>query len=160
MSSFTLAGQYGSRRLVSRVRSLERIQIMLSAIRANVEYGAPPVQSLMETLCARENLAILRFLPACRELCLRGMPFPAAWRKALDNRNVTAPLKPEDIGLLKSFGESLGTTDSNGLIGNCRLHQALFNDNLNAARQADAKYGKLFPVMGFLTGLAAVIIAV
>lgn len=126
----------------------------------HLKFSAAPVDSLLETLCGRSELSQLKFIIACRELYLNGQPFPEAWKSACENRLNTGALKPEDVSLLLSFGEVIGTTDLNGQVSSCELHGKLLEEKLISARAAKEKYGRLYATMGILTGLVLSILVI
>ncbi|HZJ78834.1 MAG TPA: stage III sporulation protein AB [Clostridia bacterium] len=149
-----MIGQYMRHGIEQRVKELERIKIMLEILCAQLEYSQAPISSLLDSLCSRSELKKLSFLDDCRTMCLSGETFPVAWHTGLKRRGGLNNLKVDDISLLLSLGDFLGTTDTTGQIKNLRLHQALLSTKLDKARHDSEKYGKACSSIGILAGIA------
>ncbi len=125
---------------------------MLQDIRAQLEYLSPPVADILECLCRRESLRRLTFLQDCRTSMQNGLNFPDAWQAALSGRQ--EELRGEDCEKLLAFGAGFGTTDLSGQLAGCALCSEMLGEQLTHAREAFRTYGKLYPMLGMLTGIA------
>ena len=74
-------GALVSRGMLLRVRELERSLQMLASLRAQLQFSRPPLERMMEEVCAGECPA---FLPGCLTRMRFGIAFPEAWRGALE----------------------------------------------------------------------------
>lgn len=153
------AGSYAANALNLRVNRLEKICIMFSVIRTQLECCCCPLEPLLDILTSSEELADLKFLSECRDM-LSSEPFPQAWNKALRDRANTAGLNTSDVERLVSFGGVLGTTALDGQITNCDMYSADFSLRLSGARERCARYSKLLPPLGALLGAVVVIAAI
>ncbi|MCL2508034.1 MAG: stage III sporulation protein AB [Oscillospiraceae bacterium] len=150
-----LTGLRYSRMLSQRVRTLEKILVMIGVMRARLEYFREPVGGLIDALCQREELSPLTFLPVCREMCGQGMTFFDAWSGAVGRRALSPPLFSGDIDLLRSLGSALGATDIAGQLGHFEIHEKMFLEKLADARERESRYGKLYISLGVSAGVAA-----
>ena len=155
-----LLGQYFSKSLVMRVRQLEAICVMLSVVRARLQYSCCPVDDLIEELDSREDLLILKFIRPCAIACRESVDFPVAWRAALSDKRNIGDLKSNDIESLISFGETLGTTAIEGQLDGCDLYKSIIKESLVAARKTMEKYSSLLPVLGALVGMGASVVII
>lgn len=133
---------------------------MLELIGAEIKYCAIPVEELIRNLSSRSELKELKFIKSCCEYCESGTPFPLAFKKALENRENTGDLLQEDISLLISFGNQLGTTDAQGQISICEYHKELIRQNLKAANENKNKQAKLYSNLGLIVGIAVAIVLI
>lgn len=153
-AAFTMLGRYCEGRAQLRCRSVECIVVMLSTIRARLEFTCLPVAQLMETLCADARFASLPFIAQCDSDFARGKAFSQAWENAVRSSGGSCALKENDISLLCEFGAGIGTTDLSGQIGVCELYGGLFSDLLKRCTEAKSKRSGMLTQLGLLGGIA------
>ncbi|MDR1410286.1 MAG: hypothetical protein LBJ12_08550 [Oscillospiraceae bacterium] len=151
--SAALLGRYWVSRLRAREDILGMLVIMISRLQTELEYAAPPLESLLETLCAASEQA---FLADCRTRLADGASFPEAWRAATEHG--TPQLNKSDRAKLIAFGQGLGTTDLAGQSRACKLYSALFTEAQDSARREREKYGAYLPRLSLLLGLCAAVL--
>lgn len=149
-----MLGRYAERKAQRRCRSVECIVVMLSTIRARLEFTCLPVAGLIETLCADARFACLTFIAQCGESFADGMAFSQAWASAVRGSGGDCALKESDINLLCEFGAGIGTTDLSGQIGVCELYSGLFSDLLKQCTAAKSRHSGMLTQLGLLGGIA------
>jgi stage III sporulation protein AB len=129
---------------------------MLNRMQTELEYSAPPLEGLLECLCATELGAASSLVRVCRERLAVCGDFPSAWREAVKR---TAPrLNAEDRASLLAFGQGLGTTDLNGQRRGLALYLRLFDEARTRARSEREKYGAYLPRLSLLLGLCGAVL--
>lgn len=141
-----------------RVKKIEKILLLLSQIKTEIEFTAASVEEIFNSLSSSGSYSSLPFVDICRKKMHSGEDFETAWSGALSRNENTYSLKKEDVSLLCSFGAALGTTDSAGQIRNCEMHEKLFRERLDSAEAEREKLAKPAKITGALAGAAAVII--
>ena len=154
--STALFGQYWVSRLRAREDELGALVVLVSRLQTELEYAAPPLESLLDTLCTQGNGEPLPFLADCRARLTAETSFPDAWREAVE-RN-TPGLNKNDRAKLLAFGQGLGTTDLAGQSRACKLYSELFSEAQSAATSEREKYGAYLPKLSLLLGLCGAIL--
>ena len=144
--------------LSTRVKLLEKIQLMLSITENEIRFFCRPSDELVSLLSSKSELAELKFIQSCNKLMGQGEDFRSAWSKSLDDNSKIRFLKKDDISVLRSFGEMFGTTDCAGQLSNCQVHIQLTEDKLNDARADRDRYASLSCSMGMISGIGLIII--
>ncbi len=152
------AGYLYSKKLEVRVKKLEKILLLLSQIKTEIEFTAASIEEIFNSLSASREYSPLPFIDSCRKKLSDGEDFSSAWSNSLNNADSIYALKKDDIGLLCSFGSALGKTDSAGQIRNCEMHEILFRERLNSALAESARLSKPAKITGVLAGAAVLII--
>ncbi len=134
--STTLYGAVRARALSVRVRKLERVKMVITA------------------LCEEIRLTRAELPDALRRIG-RGEEYieNGAWRG-------TDGLKAEDLRLLDSFLCSLGKTDVEGQVNNAKLHITALDEKLTDAKEEKRKLSRLYVSLGFLCGMFAVVLVI
>lgn len=155
MILFTLTGNYFTRRDSERVKIIEEILLMIQIISSEIRYSKTALNVIVHKLSENRGLARLEFLSRCRKM-LESEAFPQSWKTSVEKSQVNY----EERVLLLSFGAGLGTSDVEGQLSNCELHKALFENNLQNAREQSNRFGKLYTSLGVLGGILAALIIV
>lgn len=150
-----LSGRYIAVRLSRRVRILEKIILMFGTIETEIGYLSRPTEDLIKRLADKDELAELDFLPVCLSLCENGESINEAWVKSLMRSD---KITGEDSCILYSFGETLGRSDVDGQLANCRYHSELAQGRLREAREKRERYASLACGLGMLSGIGIFII--
>ena len=148
-----LTGAFLTRAMQVRVRELECILQMLTALRTQMQFSRAPLEAMLTQVCAQERHP--QFLPHCLAQMQAGTPFPVAWKHAAQQ---AAGVKDEDRQLLFSVGELLGSTDASGQREGLQLHEELAAQLLETARAKKESHGKTYFSLGVLSGLTLVIL--
>ena len=134
-----------------RVRILQSLLLMLSILQGRLRYLCPPVDPLLESLCASASLRPLSFLPACLCALRGGTPFAKAWSDAI-RHDVILRSMPETAALLCSLGATLGAVDVQGQLDYCAQIASQLESQLRVSEQQLARNARLFPPLGLLLG--------
>lgn len=150
-----MAGQYTAHRLNDRVTILEKILLMFGMVENEINYLNRPTSEIIKTLCEKDELRRLDFLPICLSAFESGENISEAWAQAISRCSC---VDGEDVCILYSFGESLGRSDSDGQIASCRYHEQIVSERLAEARERRKRYASLACGLGMLSGIGAFII--
>jgi stage III sporulation protein AB len=154
--SAALFGRYWVSRLRAREDELGALVVLISRLKTELEYSAPPLESLLEALCLPGDRASPRFIADCRDRLAMGTVFPEAWREAVGH--TTPRLKEADRAKLLAFGRGLGTTDIPGQSRACSLYADMFaREQASAARECE-KYSAYLPKLSLLLGLCGAVL--
>lgn len=158
--SCTMAGLMKSITLSRRVRELEYFISAFNYISTEIRYLSSPVDVIISNLVADSD----RTKPRVFELCLaefqKSHDFKASWLKAVSDSKPFLSLTREDVETLIRFGDTFGTTDSQGELANCNIYMENFRQRLACARSDKSKRAHMYLSLGLLTGvlIAAVLI--
>ncbi len=137
---------------------LEKVELMFSMIRNEINYIALPANELVCALSLKDDMKKLKFINSCAIEISKGEDFPVAWKKSLNSDRNTSYLRQKDIQLLCAFGESFGITDSEGQLSNCNMYLELLKVNRNEAIGERDRYSKTVSLLGLLAGLGLIIV--
>lgn len=159
-AGFVLGGKYFASRHIKKAERVGEILLMLSVIRSRLCYDCLPVPDLLRVLCATDKLKNLRFIPECLAMAESGVPFPAAWKNAVEaDKELCLLLEGCRLNLVQ-LGEDIGATDVEGQLACCEYYKQIFEKELADREENSKKYSKLYPALGVMLGIAAAIIIV
>lgn len=141
-----------------RVLLLEIIEQMFSLIRNEINYLSLPANEIFDKLSEIDEIKKLKFISCCSEAISKGEDFRVAWKNSLEIKANTSYLRPKDIHLLNTFGESFGVTDSEGQISNCDMYMEILKSNRKEAVAVRDRYSKTATLLGLLSGLGLLIV--
>lgn len=97
----------------------------------------------------------LPFLTLCAAYCGKGLPFPQAWRRGLEE----APANMEDSEreILFHLGAVLGAVDLEGALGELEYARFALTQRHGEAKARQQKLGGLYRTLGALAGAGIVI---
>lgn len=153
-----MTGRYIAHKLSCRVRLLEKAEMMISIICSEISYVALPSDQIIALLLRKNELSDLTFLISCNEYLKDGEDFPVAWDKSLKGRNFKLFLNRKDIDLLIDFGRGFGITDCEGQISLCRLYIDMLRIKRDEAIKEKEQYAAPAAALGFLLGIALIVI--
>lgn len=142
----------------NRAKQLECCISMINTMSTEIRYQSTPLNEIIDVLSRREEYKPLWFLPGCTKLCHEKMSFPKAWQASIHEQSKDCSLKKDDCDILIAFGNSLGTSDTDGQLANCTLHTSLLEDSLKVARKDRDGFGKLYSSLGLLLGIGVAIL--
>lgn len=127
---------------------------MLQLIENEIAYCAVPVKELLDEICSRTELSGLKFAADCKKAYEENSDFSLSWKKSLGEMKT---LSHDDVKLLYSFGEALGTTDVSGQVSICKLHAKLFEERLRQAKEDIRLHARMYTNLGALAGVFAAV---
>ncbi len=154
------AGRFVSAQLEMRIAKLEKVYILFSDIKSRIEFTADCVTDIFCAVDCAESYKILPFVEKCAKRLSDGESFDTVWKSSLSEKENVTGLKKEDVIILLSFGETLGTTDTAGQISNCEIHKKLIETKLESARDDYRMYSKPAKGIGVLAGVAVLILSI
>ena len=137
-----------------RPRQLRILMQALRVLKTEIEYHSTPLQQALEEVSARVERPVSRlFQSAAQALAEPGRSPEEALARGIAQTSAESALRQEDVLVLRDFGRTLGTSDSE--------HQALhLNGALmqlevleREARQSQQQHERLWQYIGVLTGL-------
>ena len=149
------AGFFQSRKLSERVRLLEQTKSLIKSLENSIRYQAVPLNELISRI---SNQSCPYYLKYCSAQLKQGRPFPAAWEKALTSPDCKCYLKQDDISLLQLFGKGLGISDIEGQVSHCELYFSMLEEKYQNAKEEQEKKGRLYFMLGILSGLGVALI--
>lgn len=156
LSGCALAGKLIADNQKSRCEYQRSIISFLSATENKLKSTRLPFAQLIYEMSQFEEFPV--FLKRCSFFLDNGESLRQAWRKSVEaDENLK---KSDSKRLLSSMGNQLGTTDIEGqlsCIGYCRRE---LEKKLISEEEKSRKYSGVFPALGVLTGVWAIILFV
>ena len=137
--------------LNTNVKINETILLMIKYIETEIRYRSLRIDNIISNIKANEQYNNLNFINDCEQYLRKNYSFPIAWGKSIKNNSDN--LSKKNVDLLMSFGKYLGTSDIEGQIQNCELHEELFSNELIKAREEKEKKSKMYTTLGVLCGI-------
>ncbi len=135
---------------------LEKCISLVRLFNVDIGYLSEPVMSIIQS--AEEN-AELRELTFLSELANgEEADFSNRWKSSVEEFALNSPLKKEDIRLLLSFGEVLGTTDSAHQTKLCGDYAQHFLKQYEEAEKNKKERLRLYRSAGVLCGAAVFVL--
>ena len=153
-----MAGAFMARGLSERVAFLENTAALLGQMSDRLRYLQPDMYSLIESMGRSERFSGLLFPGRCLGLMDKGLSFPESWRLALEE--APGALENEESEMLSGLSEVLGCTDLDTQLAQLAFAGDRLLARLEAARDRERKYAKLYRSLGALGGLALVIMLI
>lgn len=157
---FCCGGRYLAKTQVKKAEITGDILLMLSVIRTQLCYTCLPLSDLLRILCSTEKLKNLRFLEECRKGVCLGEAFPEAWKNAVEGDAELCSLLSDCKDYLIQLGADMGTTDVEGQLRCCEYYSRIFEKELALREENSKKYSKLYPSLGVMLGISAVIMII
>ncbi|BAF59348.1 MAG: stage III sporulation protein AB [Pelotomaculum sp.] len=155
LSGMAVAGSYSR-----RPGELRALRAALQMLETEIAYGASQLPEAFSRVagCCEEAAAPL-FRRAAAELsAMSGITAAEAWEKSLAGYYPGTALKPRDLSILRNLGSSLGISDRNDQIKHLNLAKEQIELEAVAAEAEASRNVKLWSYLGFLAGLAAVLV--
>ncbi len=157
---FSIFGFYVASIYEKKVEILDSIVMMLSVMRTQLRYSCIPLASLLSHLEENRKIYGLGFISACKKETENGESFPESWRRCIENEKELCKLIPDALPYLFQIGEDLGSTDLEGQLSCCEYYENVFRKELAEKEEQSGKYSKLFPTLGIMLGISAVILII
>lgn len=156
----SLAGFCVARGFSRRPGELQSLRASLQMLETEITYTATPLAEAMERVGARAEPGIATlFLRAGEELrAMSGCNAQEAWDRALLALYSTTALRPVDLSILRQLGASLGVSDRQDQSKHLRLAMEQLGVQMNRAAEEAGRQVKLWNYLGFLGGLAIILL--
>lgn len=157
VSGFFLAGRYLAFLYKEKMMIMNDALIVVVEIQNKLAYSRPTLIDVVQSLCQKGCGRLTDFAKMCNINVSQGTVFPEAWLISLENKKEICRLLGDQKENFILFGKSLGTTDIRGQLAACEYYKNIFEAEANKRRETCEKYSGLFPQLGALLGIAAVI---
>lgn len=143
-------------RMKKRVVNLEKCVVMFEMMEAQISFSPDNVTNIMMKINENVNLNFLNHflsLDAGINICRR-------WEESVKSESFFDCFKSEEMNVLLSYGQMLGTTHSTGQIKNCEAHRKMMSQILKRAREKSDKNGNIFTFLGFLGAISVIVLLI
>lgn len=154
----SLIGITMSMKLSDKVRLLECCTAFISGLMDELRFTLAPVEDLLASLCRREEFARLDFISEALADCKKGVPFPDAFRQAVEGSKLDFDTEEREI--LGSLAQVIGAMDLDAQLHELTHHRYLLEEKRTQAKQKKASHGGIYKTLGVLSGFALAIILV
>ncbi|MBE3588584.1 MAG: stage III sporulation protein AB [Thermoanaerobacteraceae bacterium] len=150
----TISGNYAR-----RPRDLRSLQAALQMLETEITYTATPLPEALGQVALRAGGRVAPLFSRAREelLSLSGCTAQEAWETSLKEFYPGTALKPADLAILRRLGAALGISNIQDQSKHLRLAMEQLGLEMARAEEEAARYVKLWNYLGFLGGLAAVL---
>lgn len=147
-----LVGYMESHKLTVRVEKLEAFLRFLSSARAEIQYSAIPVESILQK--HGEGIDFFNYLQGASG-CGN---WQEMWSNAVFEHAKTEGFSKKDLDLLNGFGTGFGASDTESQVAHFNLYETLTVSAINEARSERDRKSKLYLMLGVFGGMAAAIL--
>lgn len=152
---FLIANKYKQRPL-----ELRNLRSMLNLLETEIIYASTPLPLALDKVAKHASNNISQLFSKARDYLINsnGITAGEAWQKAINDTLPTSYLLEEDVGILMSFGTGLGCSDKEEQLKNIQLTKELIKQQELKAEGSRAQHERLWRTMGFLAGVAIVLL--
>lgn len=155
--SGSLAGLQRSFELKNIVIRSRQICRLISRISEMIRYSGADVYEIINSCSDNESFSELTFISKLPDRYVLGCDFHILWRSAVSGQ---AELTTEEVNLLDSVGDLLGTTDIEGQIKGFALLEKEADELYSAVTENYRQKGRFYRSLGALIGVFIGIIIV
>jgi len=153
-------GLWLANRIRRRPAELRECLMALALLDTEIVWGVTPLPEAFCIVKERTDLPWQEFFGELQERLQQGEPASSAWNDTISTQNTDFCLKPQDWQVIRDVGKGLGRSDSQEQHKQLELvqHQlALIKDQ---AVIWSEKQAKMWSYLGFLCGIAGVLILI
>lgn len=152
------AGVELSKKYCSRTKELNLVLAMLNKIETYIRFSQTPTAEIFGQLAQESYFDCLGFAKKCNGYLKKGMIFPTAFGKSIDESKSQLHLTESDLKIIARLGDIIGAWDVQGQIKELKLIQNQLEESLDLAKQEQKTKGKLMKSVGLLVGILISII--
>lgn len=156
-TAFFLGGRMLAFRAESKAKIVSDIIVLINTVETRLQYSAEPIAQILKSAVGSGAVSGLDFVSECIGKCEDGKNFHEAWCESVESCTKLRSLLGKSTANLLAFGSCLGVTDTQGQISNCRYYKEIFSAELSLRREESRRSAKVFPPLGMLAGVFAVI---
>lgn len=144
----------------TRVKELGLIKITLQMLETEIVYSNTPLPDAFEIIYTKSSAPVNSMFKSMSRLLNEKTHSTVgeAFKCALEEVKDTLCINKEDVELLKSFGNSLGSSDIDGQIKNFKMTIKQIEIQEKKAEESRSKNERMYKNLGILAGLAIAII--
>jgi len=152
---FEIANHYRVRPLY-----LQQMQSCLQMLETEINYGLTPLPRALDKISSIHQGPVGDFFRDVHQnlTSTPGATVREAWKKSLDKLFAPLYLSNADYHILVNFGMTLGISDRYDQVKHLKLVMAQMASAETQAREAKEKNERMYKSLGFLSGLAVVIL--
>ncbi len=150
-----LTGQYANKSMKKRVLSLKQLIVFVENVNSQISFSKKTIQEIIRELSCSGEMKLKTITELAKK---KDGDFSENWRNSVRDFSTDDCLNNEDVKILTSFGNSLGVTDLDGQINNCRLHINMLEKQLKDAEEKLKEKSKVNTAMSMFLAMASVII--
>lgn len=153
----TFIGLNEAHKLKQKTKEASQVLTLIEQIRIRLNFSASSTSEILNEIKEVRGISSLPFVTKIIEQ-YDAEPFDCLWEREVRFSNLS--LSSDDIAMLVSFGQSLGTTDLEGQLELCSIFENRFSDRLAFYSGEYKKRSKLYISLGFFLGLGAAVILI
>ncbi|MFZ5353565.1 MAG: stage III sporulation protein SpoIIIAB [Bacillota bacterium] len=145
-----------------RPKDIRKLRTYLQMLETEIVYGATPLPYAFDSLAAKADREWVCFFSTISRNLIEGRYYnvKTAWEDAVDNELSEVYLNKEDRELMQSFGNILGSSDTEDQQKHFKLFYRQLEQQEQLADEDRKKNEKMYKSLGFLLGLVIFIILV
>lgn len=145
-----IVGNMLSGRLKERSHLLELISQLISQTAVQIRYLSPTFERLVKDMTECERYDELDFTKKTVEYAEQ-KDIRAAWKKAVTETRL--PLNKDDIAILLTIGDFLGTSDTEGQLSMLETQLSVINAQKGQAADDYTRKGRMYRSVSLLIGI-------
>lgn len=149
-----LTGIVFSLRLQKKETILRKLILFTEEMSVHIRYQALEIPVLLWNMSQQSEYAELEFLAKTAEMSGENGDFHRAWEK---NADEIPHLSQSEREIVKSIGNGLGRTDTEGQISMLALNSTLLKEKYEKAHEEYTRKGKMYRSVGVLAGIGLAI---
>lgn len=153
-------GLWFAHRIRRRPLELRECSMALALLDTEIVWGATPLPEAFSILKERTDKPWQGFFEELQERVGRGDSACTAWKETMLAQNAHFCLKPEDWNVIGDVGKGLGRSDRNEQHKQIELVQRQLIIMKEQAETWSGKQAKMWSYLGFLGGIAGVLILI
>lgn len=153
----TFLGLAFSNKYRQRVSDLKSIRNILNILGTKITYTYEPLPQIFSDIYNEFDGGIAELFKMAKEK-MQEISAGEAWKFAIENSNTS--MNGEDLNVLKNLEKLLGKTNVEGQLSEIELMKKFIDTQIQKAEEDQRKNEKLYRNLGFIVGLAIVIILI
>lgn len=155
----SLLGVIFSNTYIERTKLIKGLLSTLQMLETEIVYGATPIPILLKKVGSKSKKEIADIFLEVSNLLneKQGETFEEVWHSSINKKAEDTNFNKDDIEILLSLGKNLGISNSEDQVKHIRLVREEFRRQYEISIIEQNKNAKLYKNLGFLLGLAIVI---
>lgn len=143
-----------------RPEQLKSLRASLAMLESEIAYTSTPLPEALWKVAkhTRHPMAVLFYHSSAQLQSKPGCTAEEAWENAVLKLGHSSALTPSDLEVLYQFGRGLGETGKEEQIKSLQLTKEYLKKQESVAESERVKHERIWKTMGFLVGLAVVLI--
>lgn len=147
-----------SKKYINRVEDLKEMKKALNILQTKIRYSYEPLPQVFEYISQNVNGDSTSKIFENSSKLMNKKSAGSAWKESLESTKTN--FKYDDINALKTLGNLLGKTDSDGQISQIVLVNNMLDTQIEDAEIEKKKYVKMYKTLGITIGLGLVVVLI